>query len=66
MIITLAKELYRIPEVAPPTTISLITAKKCSKIISHTRKKKFLMIHPQDKKKAMATTSKQGSSPQQQ
>jgi hypothetical protein len=60
--------LYRIPEVAPPTTISLITAKKCSKIISQTRKFVFLMIHPQGKKKVVATSmaSRQGSSTQQQ
>jgi hypothetical protein len=34
VIITLGRQLYRIPEVAPPTTISLISAKKCSKVIS--------------------------------
>jgi hypothetical protein len=64
VIITLGNKLYRIPEVAPPTTISLITAKQCSKIISQTRKFVFLMIHPQGKKKIVATstTSRQGSS----
>jgi hypothetical protein len=31
---TLGRQLYRIPEVAPPTTIYLISAKKCSKVIS--------------------------------
>jgi hypothetical protein len=36
VIITLGNKLYRIPEVAPPTTISLISAKQCSKIISQT------------------------------
>jgi hypothetical protein len=66
VIITLGNKLYRIPEVAPPTTISLITAKKCSKIISQTRKFVFLMIHPQGKKKVVATASRQGSSTQQQ
>jgi hypothetical protein len=34
VIITLGRQLYRIPEVAPPTTISLISAKQCSKVIS--------------------------------
>lgn len=66
VIITLANKLYRIPKVASPTTISLITAKQCSKIISHTRKFVFLMICPQGKKKVVATSSKQGSSAQQQ
>jgi hypothetical protein len=32
-IITLGRQLYRIPEVAPPTAISLISSKKCSKVI---------------------------------
>ena len=66
MIITLANNLYRIPEVAPPTAVSLITAKKCSKIISETGKFVFLMIFPQGKKKVVATASRQGSSTQQQ
>jgi len=33
VIITLGKQLYMIPEVALPTTISLISTKKCSKVI---------------------------------
>jgi hypothetical protein len=33
-IITLGRQLYRILEVAPPTTISLISAKQCSKVFS--------------------------------
>jgi hypothetical protein len=36
VIITLGRQLYRIPEVAPPTAISLISAKQCSKVISQT------------------------------
>jgi hypothetical protein len=54
--------MYRIPEIAPPTTISLVTAKQCSKLISKTRKFVFLMIRPQGKKKTVATTSRQGPS----
>jgi len=46
VIITLGNKLYRILEVAPPTAISLITTKKCNKLISKTRKFVFLMIHP--------------------
>ena len=34
VIITLGDKLYMILEVAPPTAISLITTKQCSKIIS--------------------------------
>jgi len=56
VIFTLGNKLYRIPEVAPPTTISLVTAKQCSKLISKTRKIVFLMICPQEKKKTVATT----------
>jgi hypothetical protein len=60
VIITLGNKLYRIPEIAPPTTIYLVTAKQCSKLISKTRKFVFLMICPQEKRKTMAMTSKQG------
>ena len=49
ILITLANKLYRIPEVAPHTAIFSITKKQCSKIISHTRKFIFLMIHTQGK-----------------
>ena len=66
VIVTLGNKLYRIPEVPPPAAISLVTEKKCSKLISQTRKFVFLMIHPQGKKKTVATTSRQGSSAQQQ
>jgi hypothetical protein len=34
LIITLDRQLYRIPEVVPPTTISLISAKQCRKFTS--------------------------------
>jgi hypothetical protein len=60
VIITLGNKLYRIPEIAPPTTISLVTAKQCSKPISQTRKFVFLMIRPQGKWKTVAMTSRQG------
>jgi hypothetical protein len=60
VIITLGNNLYRIPEIAPPTTISLVTAKQCSKLISQTRKLVFLMIHLQGKWKTLAMTSRQG------
>eukprot|EP00253_Pinus_taeda_P034580 PITA_34580 len=58
-------ELYRIPEVAPPTAISLVTTKQCSKLISKTGKFVFLIIRPQGKKKTVATTSRQGPSARQ-
>jgi hypothetical protein len=34
VIITLNRKLYRIPEAVPPSAISLISAKKCRKVIS--------------------------------
>jgi hypothetical protein len=52
--------LYRIPEIAPPTTISLVTTKLSSKLISQTRKFVFLMIRPQGKRNTMAVISRQG------
>jgi len=60
VIVTLRNKLYRILEVAPPTNISLVTTKQCSKLISKTRKFVFLMIRPQGKKKMVAMTSRQG------
>jgi len=66
IIVTLGNKFYRIPEVAPPTAISLVTAKQCTKHISKTGKFVFLMIHPQGKKKMVAMTSRQSPSPQQQ
>jgi len=56
VIITLGNKLYRIPEVAPHTAISLVTAKHCTKLISKTGKFVFLMIRPQGKKKMVAMT----------
>jgi hypothetical protein len=65
-IITLGNNLYRISEIAPPTTISLVTTKQCSKLISKTRKFVFLMIHPQGKRKTVAMTFRQGPATQKQ
>jgi hypothetical protein len=64
VIITLGNKLYRIPEIALPTTISLVTAKQCSKLISQTRIFFFLMIHPQGKRNTVAMTSRQGPTAQ--
>jgi hypothetical protein len=64
-IITLGNKLFRIPEVAPPAAISLITTKQCSKIISKTRKFVFLMIRPQGKKKTVTAASRRGPSARQ-
>jgi hypothetical protein len=44
VIITLNRKLYRIPEAVPPSAISLISAKKCRKVISQTGKFVFFMI----------------------
>ena len=65
IIITLGNKLYRIPEVGPPTVVSLVTVKQCSKLISKSGKFVFLMICPQEKKKTVATTSIQGPSTRQ-
>ena len=62
VIITLGNNLYKILEVPPPTAISLVTVKQCSKLISKIGKFVFLMIRPQGKKKIMATTSRIGAS----
>jgi hypothetical protein len=56
VIINLGRQLYMIPEVAPPTAISLISAKKCSKVISQTDKFVSFVIHAHSKHK-VATTS---------
>jgi hypothetical protein len=56
VMITLGIKLYKIPEVAPPTDISLISAKKCSKVISQTRKFIFLVIYAHSKQKDTATS----------
>ena len=37
VIVTLGNKLYRIPEVPPPATISLVTTKQCNKLISQTK-----------------------------
>jgi hypothetical protein len=54
-IINLGRQLYEIPEVSPPTAISLISAKKCSKVISHTGNFVFFVIHAHSKKKVATT-----------
>jgi len=56
IIITLGNSLYRIPEVAPPTSTSLITTKKGSKLISQTRKFIFCLVHSQSKGKIITTS----------
>ena len=47
VIINLGRQLYRILEVAPHTSISFISAKQCRKVISQTRKFLFFMIFSQ-------------------
>lgn len=49
VIIYLASKLYKILKVALPTAISLISTKKCNKIISHTRRFAFFLIHSESK-----------------
>jgi hypothetical protein len=54
IIITLVRQLYRKLEVVPPTAISLISAKKCSKVISLIEKFVLFVIRAQNKKKVAA------------
>jgi hypothetical protein len=56
VIITLGRQLYMIPEVVPPNAISLISTKKCSKVISQTRKFVFFVIYAHSMKKVVATS----------
>ena len=56
------KQFVQDTRVAPPTAISLVNTKQCSKLISKTGKFIFLMIRPQEKKKMVAMTSRQGPS----
>jgi hypothetical protein len=56
VIITLNKKLYRIPEAVPPSVISLISIKKCRKVISQTGKFFFFVIHYQTERKIAATS----------
>jgi hypothetical protein len=56
VIITLNSNLYRIPEVVPPSVISLIDAKKCRKVISQTVKFVFFVIHSQSERNIAATS----------
>jgi hypothetical protein len=55
VIITLGRQLYMILEVASPSNISLISAKKCSNLISQNKKFIFFVIHSHSKKKVVAT-----------
>jgi hypothetical protein len=57
VIITLGRKLYRITEVAPPTTIYLISYKKCSKVISHNENFIFFIIRAHSKQKVTVTSA---------
>jgi hypothetical protein len=52
----LNRKLYRIPEVVPPSDISLISAKQCRKVISQTEKFVFFVIRSQSEKNIRATS----------
>jgi hypothetical protein len=56
VIITLNRKLYKIPEAVPPSVISLISAKQCRKVISHTGKFVFFVIRSQSEQKIAATS----------
>jgi hypothetical protein len=56
VIITLNRKLYRIPEVVPPSAISLISAKQCRKVISQTGKFVFFVIRSRNERKITTTS----------
>ena len=56
IVITLGNSLYTIPEVAPPTATSLISTKKCSKIVSQIRKFIFYLVYSKSKGKIVTTS----------
>jgi hypothetical protein len=56
VIITLNRKLYRIPEVVPPSVISLISSKQCRKVISQTGKFVFFVIRSQSERNIAATS----------
>jgi hypothetical protein len=55
VIINLGRRLYRIPEVAPPTAIYLISTKQCNKVISQTETFIFFVIRAHSMHKVTAT-----------
>jgi hypothetical protein len=56
VIITLNRKLYWIPEVVPPSVISLISTKKCRNVIYHMGKFVFFMTLSQNERKIKATS----------
>jgi hypothetical protein len=56
VIINLNRKLYRIPEVVPPSAISLISGKQCRKVIFQTEKFVFFVIRSQSERKMTTTT----------
>jgi hypothetical protein len=50
-------KLYRILEAVPPSAISLISTKKCRKVISQTGKFFFFVIVSQSERKSVATST---------
>ena len=63
VIITSKKRLYKIPEVAPKASISLILAKKCRKVSTQTGKFVLFMVHSQSEKKIMSMSTTFAQSP---
>jgi hypothetical protein len=48
VIVTLGGQLYRVPEVAPTTSTSLISAKQCHRVISQTTEFSLFLIQSDD------------------
>jgi hypothetical protein len=57
VIIPLNRKLYRIPKAIPPSAISLISTKKCRKVISQTGKFVFFVIHSRNEQNITATSN---------
>jgi hypothetical protein len=56
VIITLNRKLYRIPEVVPPSAISLSSSKQCRNVISQTENFVFFVIFSQSERNIVATS----------
>jgi len=56
IIIILNRKLYMIPEVGPPSAISLISAKKCMKVIFQVGNFVFFMIPSESERKVVDTS----------
>ena len=57
MTIKLGGQKYRIPEVSPTHSASLISAKQCRRLIAQTGTFVLLMIHPEEQKESVCNSN---------